>query len=163
MPHETQFADIARVIQIAVAPVFLLTAIGTIINVLVARLARAVDRRRILEEHLPEYVNERREQATRELAMLHRRISLVIWATALAVLAALFVCVLIGTAFAGAFIAANVAREVAVLFVAALAALTACLMVFLREISIAAVSARQTVSPHAPSPRSRRKATAETK
>lgn len=149
MPGESHFYDIARVIQLAVAPVFLLTAIGTIINVLVSRLARAVDRRRVLEEHLPEYANERREQAERELRLLNRRIVLVIWSTALAVLSALFVCLLIGTAFLGAFIATDLSRPVAVLFTASVLALTICLLIFLREISIAAVSARQTVSPQA--------------
>lgn len=162
MPGESHFLDIARVIQLAVAPVFLLTAIGTIINVLIARLARAVDRRRTLEEHLPEYANDRRAQAERELGMLHRRIVLVIWSTALAVLAALFVCLLIGTAFAGAFIATDLSRPVAVLFIAAVIALTICLLIFLREISIAAVSARQTLAPQAPRPE-RRKTTAEPK
>ncbi len=149
MPGESHFYDIARVIQLAVAPVFLLTAIGTIINVLIARLARAVDRRRVLDEHLPEYLNERLEQGERELALLNRRIVLVIWATALAVLAALLVCLLIGTAFVGAFIATDLSRPVALLFTAAVASLTACLLVFLREILVAAVSARQTVSPQA--------------
>jgi small-conductance mechanosensitive channel len=162
VPGESHFLDIARVIQLAVAPVFLLTAIGTIINVLIARLARAVDRRRTLEEHLPEYANDRRAQAERELGMLHRRIVLVIWSTALAVLAALFVCLLIGTAFAGAFIATDLSRPVAVLFIAAVIALTICLLIFLREISIAAVSARQTLAPQAPRPE-RRKTTAEPK
>ncbi len=147
MPGETHVYDIARVIQLAIAPVFLLTAIGTIINVLIARLARAVDRRRIVEEHLPEYEDERHAQAVRELRMLGRRINLVIWAAALAVLSALMVCLLVGVAFVGAFIATDLSRSVAVIFVLALGALTACLLVFLREISIAAVSARQTVSP----------------
>ena len=45
--------DITRTIQLAIAPVFLLTAIGTIINALTGRLARAVDRRRAIEEILP--------------------------------------------------------------------------------------------------------------
>ena len=43
MLGESNFLDIARVIQLAVAPVFLLTAIGTIINVLVQRLGRSID------------------------------------------------------------------------------------------------------------------------
>ena len=149
MPGESHFLDIARVIQLAIAPVFLLTAIATIINVLIARLARAVDRRRVLEEHLPDYLGERREQAERELDMLNRRITLVLWAAALAVLSALLVCLLIGLAFVGAFIATDLSRPVAVLFTAAVAGLTGCLMIFLREISIAAVSARQTVRPSA--------------
>ena len=147
MPPENHFLDIARVIQLAVAPVFLLTAIATIINVLVARLARAVDRRRMLEEHLPDYRDEGLAQATNELAMLGRRVTLVIWATALAVLSALMICLLIGIAFVGAFVSTDLSRAVAILFIASLAALTVCLMIFLREISIAALSARQTVRP----------------
>ena len=149
MPGESHFLDIARVIQLAIAPVFLLTAIATIINVLISRLARAVDRRRILEEHMPEYEAEGAALARRELGMLDRRISLVIWAAALAVLSALMTCLLIGVAFVGAFISTDLSRAVAILFVAAVAALTGCLMMFLREISIAAVSARQTTSPRA--------------
>jgi hypothetical protein len=147
MPADSHFLDIARVIQLAVAPVFLLTAIATIINVLITRLARAVDRRRVLEEHLPGYEGEGLAQATRELGMLGRRVHLVIWASALAVVSALLVCLLIGIAFVGAFLATDLSRALAILFVAALAGLTACLMLFLREISIASVSARQTVSP----------------
>ncbi len=150
MPTPNHFLDIAHVIQLAIAPVFLLTAIATIINVLIARLARAVDRRRILEEHLPEYVEGKHHQAMRELHMLNRRITMVIWAAALAVLSALFICVLIGTAFVGAVMGAELSKAVAFLFIAAVLALTLCLIVFLREISIAAVSARQTVSPQFP-------------
>jgi hypothetical protein len=149
VPTSAHFLDIARVIQLAIAPVFLLTAIATIINVLIARLARAVDRRRTLEEHLPEYDGPRLGQARRELAMLNRRVVLVIWAAALAVLSALLVCVLIGTAFVGAIVSLDLARSVAFLFIAAVIALTLCLMVFLREITIAAVSARQTLAPQA--------------
>lgn len=149
MPPESHFLDITRVIQLAIAPVFLLTAIATIINVLIARLARAVDRRRILEEHLPEYEAQAAALAQRELGMLSRRISLVIWATALAVLSALMICLLIGVAFVGAFISTDLSHAVAILFVAAVGALTGCLLIFLREISIAAVSARQTARPRA--------------
>jgi hypothetical protein len=149
VPTSDHFLDIARVIQLAIAPVFLLTAIATIINVLIARLARAVDRRRTLEEHLPEYAEGKHRQAVRELHMLNRRITLVIWAAALAVLSALFICVLIGTAFVGALANLDLSKTVAFLFIAAVVALTLCLIVFLREISIAAVSARQTVGPQA--------------
>jgi hypothetical protein len=149
MPADSHFLDIARVIQLAVAPVFLLTAIATIINVLISRLARAVDRRRVLEEHLPGYEGDGLAEARRELEMLGRRVTLVLRATVLAVLSALMVCLLIGIAFVGAFVSTDLSRAVAILFVAALAALTACLMIFLREISIAALSPRQTLSPRA--------------
>jgi small-conductance mechanosensitive channel len=149
MPTDSDVFEITRVIQLAIAPVFLLTAIATIINVLISRLARAVDRRRLVEENLPEYVEEARQQAIAELRVLQKRIELVLWAVALAVLGALLVCLLIGTAFAGAFISLDLSRPVAILFIAAMLALTGCLLLFLREISISALTARQTVSPHA--------------
>jgi hypothetical protein len=148
MAIDSHIFDISRTIQLAVAPVFLLTAIGTIINVLIGRLARAVDRRRILEEHLPEYVAQMRDDALRELRMLQQRIILVLWSVALAVLSALLVCLLIGVAFSGAYVSIDLSREVAALFIGAMVALTFCLLLFLREIFIAAVSAHQTPGPY---------------
>ena len=50
---ETHISDITQVIQLAVAPVFLLTAIGTLITALNNRLGRVIDRRRVLQERLP--------------------------------------------------------------------------------------------------------------
>jgi len=132
--------DITRVIQLAVAPVFLLTAIGTIINALISRLGRAVDRRRTVEELLPAYEGETREDMVTELRILARRIVLALWSIALAVLSALLVCLLIGTAFVGAFIALDLSRPVALLFIAAVVALTGCLLLFMREVFLAALT-----------------------
>ncbi|MBC8023394.1 MAG: DUF2721 domain-containing protein [Burkholderiales bacterium] len=146
---ETHVFDITRVIQLAIAPVFLLSAIATLINVLITRLSRAVDRRRVLEEHLSIYQDEHLQQAILELRMLQKRITLVLWSVTLAVLASLLICLLVGTAFAGAYIAMDLSHPVAGLFVAAIVAFTGCLLLFLREISVAAFSARQTVSPYA--------------
>jgi hypothetical protein len=145
---EAHLSDIARVIQLAIAPVFLLTAIGTIINALAGRLARAVDRRRMLEDLLIAYEGEKREEMMRELDLLARRVRLVLWSIGLAVFSALLVCILIGTAFVGAFIALDLTRTVAILFVGAVAALTACFMLFLREVFLAAITVYTPVHPH---------------
>ena len=131
-----------RAIQLAVAPVFLLTAIGTLINALMGRLGRAVDRRRKLEEQQTSLEGETREAVVRELAILEKRIRLVLWSMASAVLSALLVCMLIGTAFLGAFVSLDLSRPVAALFVLAIAVLTLCLLAFLREVFLAAVSDR---------------------
>ena len=61
----------------------------------------------------------------------------------------LLICLLVGTAFAGAYMGLDLTRGIAILFIAAVLALTGCLILFLREISIAAFGARQTVSPYA--------------
>jgi hypothetical protein len=145
---DAHISDITKVIQLAVAPVFLLTAVGTIINALTGRLARAIDRRRVVEARVLEIedADERRELLD-EVALLAVRTSLVLWSIALAVLAAILVCLLIGTAFVGAFIALDLSRTVAVLFIGAVTALTLCLIFFMREVFLAALSVKHAVRP----------------
>jgi len=142
LPEEPHIAGITQVIQLAIAPVFLLTAIGTLIIVLTNRLGRAVDRSRVLEDRLPSVQATEAGAVRAELHLLARRIRLVYLAISLAVLSALFVCLLIAGAFAGAFVVTDLTRLVAVLFVLAILALTGSLVVFLREIFLAVTSAR---------------------
>ena len=143
---EAHVLDITRLIQLAVAPVFLLTAIGTIINALINRLGRAVDRRRQLEELVMAYEGGERAKMLDEMHTIARRISLALWSIALAVTSALFVCLLIGFAFVSAFIDIDLSRTVAALFIAAMVALTISLLLFLREVFMAALT---TVRPPA--------------
>ena len=138
----TPLDDLSHVIQLAIAPVFLLTAVGTILNVLTGRLARAVDRRRVLTSEMPRLEAELAELARHELAFENRRIRLVYVAIGLAVMAALLVCLLISIAFLDAFVAMNLGKLVAALFVLALIALTGSLAVFMREIFLAVDSTR---------------------
>jgi len=147
---EAHVAAITHAIQLAIAPVFLLTAIGTIINALIGRLARAVDRRRQIEEILSAYEGETRANLEMELAILARRILIVIRAIALAVLSALLVCLLIGTAFAAAFVSIDLSRPVAGLFILSMIALTAALLFFLREVFLASQSVHPKAWPHPP-------------
>ncbi|MGH8702552.1 MAG: DUF2721 domain-containing protein [Burkholderiales bacterium] len=142
LPKEPHIADITQVIQLAIAPVFLLTAIGTLIVVLTNRLSRAIDRSRALEDRLPSLQANQAGGVRAELHLLARRIRLVYLAISLAVLSALFICLLIAGAFVGAFVATDLSRLVAVLFVLAILALTGSLVVFLREIFLAVTSAR---------------------
>ncbi|MGC2518948.1 MAG: DUF2721 domain-containing protein [Burkholderiales bacterium] len=139
------FGDITHVIQLAVAPVFLLTGVGTILAVLTNRLGRAVDRGRVVEKLLPQLAGEALGAAHEELVLLARRTQLIYSAIVLAVVCALFVCLLIAVAFIDAFIAANLSRMIGALFVMAMLALIGCLVVFLREIFLAVTSARRTM------------------
>ena len=134
--------DIGHVIQLAIAPVFLLTAVGAILNVLTGRLARAVDRRRVLTAELPHLDAAIAGLAQQELDFENRRIRLVYIAIGLSVLCALLVCLLIPIAFIDAFVALDLGKVVAALFVLALLALTGSLAVFMREIFLAVASVR---------------------
>jgi voltage-gated potassium channel Kch len=147
---ESHIFDITRVISLAIAPVFLLSAIGTIINALTARLARAVDRRRVVEEKLenPKVDSHHRDSMLGELRLLARRIMLVLWAIGAAVFSALLICILIGTAFMGAFTSLDLSRTVAIVFLAAVVALTLCLVLFMREVFLAVSSIDQFGTVH---------------
>jgi uncharacterized BrkB/YihY/UPF0761 family membrane protein len=139
----SNLGDIAHVIQLAIAPVFLLTGVGTLLAVLSNRLGRAVDRSRVLENLLPQLAAEPLEQAREELALISRRTRLIYGAIALAVTCALLICVLIAVAFIDAFLAANLAKLMGALFILAMLALIASLGAFLREIFLAVASARE--------------------
>src|SRR5947208_1427236 len=138
----TPLSDITHVIQLAIAPVFLLTAVGAILNVLTGRLGRAVDRRRVLTAELPNLDAALAALARQEVEFEHQRIRLVYVAIGLAVLSALIVCLMISIAFIDAFVALDLGKLVAALFVLALVALTGSLAVFMREIFLAVASVR---------------------
>ncbi len=143
---DAHVSDITRVIQLAIAPVFMLTAIASILNALLGRLGRAIDRRRKVEELLPAREDDVHADMALELKLLGRRITLVTWAIAFAVFSALLVCLLIGAAFMGAYVAMDLSRTVAILFIAAVVALTGCLLLFMREVFLAAISVHLGVS-----------------
>jgi len=134
--------DVARLIQLAVAPVFLLTAVGTIIGVLSTRLGRAVDRSRLLEDRLRQLQPEGQKVAREELGVLSRRVRLVYAAMVLSVICALFVGLLIAVAFVDAFINIDLSRFIGMLFIGAMLAFIVSLLLFLREIFLAVTSAR---------------------
>lgn len=134
---ESNLTDITRVIQLAVAPVFLLTAIATMINALNTRLGRIVDRRRVVQERLHTRAPGEVEAAEWEIRMLVRRSRLVYYAIFCAVLSALLVCLVVAGAFLGALLGVDLARSVAALFIAAMLAMIAGLGLFLREVYLA--------------------------
>lgn len=132
---EIHITDIAHVIQLSVAPVFLLTAISTLIGAMNTRLGRIIDRRRVVTDV---YAKKTITSAgTAELMLLARRRHLIYLAILFAVMAALLVCFVVAGAFLGALIAADLTRLVAALFILAMGAMIAALSLFLREIYLA--------------------------
>lgn len=132
----TQVPAIAQIIQLAVAPVFLLVGIGGLLNVMAGRLARIVDRVRALEEDVLTADEARRRDEIGELAILARRMTLCHWAIALCTFSAMLVCVMVIVLFLASIGAMNFAVPVASLFIAVMAALTVGLLMFLVEINI---------------------------
>jgi hypothetical protein len=84
---------VAHSIQLAVAPVFMLTAIAAMIGALATRLARIIDRGRVLEDRLDDSAQSANEQHIHdELQQLRRRGRVVNAAMTLLTLAATLIC-----------------------------------------------------------------------
>jgi len=142
MQPDVTITTAAHGIQLAVAPVFLLTGIGAILNVLTSRLSRIIDRGRQLEGKLTGAKKAKRVEIVGELATLSRRRHLINLAISLCTFCALLICIVIVTLFVGAFLGLDVTRPIGLMFIAAMLVLIGGLLSFLREIFLATSSAR---------------------
>ena len=148
MPPETRISAIAHVIQLAIAPVFLISGVATLLSVLANRLGRIVDRARVLEAKLDLPEQTKKTQALEELLRLSRRARLVNLAITFGTICALLTCVTIATLFTGTFVSVNLSRVITVLFIAAMFTLFMALMTFLREVITATRGLRIASNPH---------------
>jgi hypothetical protein len=142
LAYEPHIPEIATVIQLTVAPVFMLTAVGTIIGALNIRLGRAVDRRNELERLLTGMPPDEKPSAHQELEAIARRVRFVYYAIVAAVVSGLFVCLLIFGAFISTFLRSDISLTIGAMFALAVLALTASLLLFLREIFLAVSTPR---------------------
>lgn len=127
----------AHTIQLSIAPVFLLTAIAGFMNVVAGRLARVVDRARLLERLHPDVEGAERRRYVVELHTLEQRMTLASRAIYLGTASGLAVCLLVIALFVGELIALKTGDAVAILFVIAIALLAGAMVTFLRETRIA--------------------------
>lgn len=134
-------SGIAHAIQLAVAPVFLLTGVSALLGVLTSRLARIVDRARRIEP-AADGKGEHAERARRELQVIAQRGRVVSRAIALGTLTALLIAAVIALMFIGAFFGFDASVPVALLFIAAMLAMIAALALFLREVFLATATLR---------------------
>jgi hypothetical protein len=134
--------NVVHVIQLAVAPVFLLSGVGVILTVLTNRLARIIDRARLLEDRLHGESQDRREELHSEMALLSHRAWMVNIALTLGTSAALLVCLVIALLFVGSAMRIDMETVISILFVAAMASLIGSLTIFLREIFLGTAQLR---------------------
>lgn len=129
--------DLSQVIELAVAPVFLLAGIGAFVNAFAARLGRIFDRSRTLEALLADATGSKRTSVNAELQRLRHRARAALIGIALDIFSALLVCLLIAIAFAEHFFGFELRGLIAGLFIAAMIALTGGLLAFLAEVYMA--------------------------
>jgi hypothetical protein len=140
MDSLSHVASLAQVIQLAVAPVFLLAGVGATLNVLASRIGRIIDRARIMEERLPTASPELSDELHGRLRILAKRATLINRAIALCVLSGLLVSLVVASLFVSSSLRIDLATPIAIAFVIALLSLAAALVYFLREVFIATAS-----------------------
>ena len=82
---------IAQTIQLALAPVFVLVAIGNLLNLLAGRLGRVVDRARSLQARYKETEGDEHDEVVREIRSVDQRIAMINRAMLLLVVSALMI------------------------------------------------------------------------
>lgn len=133
----THIASIAQVIQLSVAPVFLLAGVGTILNVLVGRLVRIVDRARVTEAQMKDADDAGLKELRERLDVLGTRARLISRSITLSVLCAVLVPIVIVSLFISVLLQVNMAIPIAAAFIIGLISLAIGLVYFLREVFVA--------------------------
>src|SRR5262249_9922450 len=127
----------ARAIQLALAPAFLLSGIVGLLNVMVGRLGRIVDRGRGLTERPVAVESSERDSVHRELQSLERWRHLTGVAITAATIASLLLCVVIALLFVEVILYAPLNWLIGTLFTVSTMALIVSLTFFLREVHLA--------------------------
>ncbi len=124
---------IAQTIQLALAPVFVLVAIGNIMNILSTRLGRVVDRSRVLQERHGATTGVEHDAIVREIRMVDRRITLISRAILLLVLSGLTIGLVVAVLFVEELAKVDLQIVAAAAFFFAIALLMSALWLFMRE------------------------------
>lgn len=128
-----QTNDIGHVIQLAIAPVFLLTGVATKLTVLMNRLARIIDRTRDLKIELRKGPDP---ECSEELDVLYQRWRLINYAITSSTGCGLLICLIIACLFLGDTTNLPLDRYVAGMFVVAMVTLIASFIFLLREVTV---------------------------
>lgn len=138
----TSVTTVAQIIQLAVAPVFLLAGIGAFLNVCAGRLSRIVDRSREIEPLLIASRGTEHDRWLGEIRVLDRRMALVSRAIFLSVLAAVLICAVVVLLFAAGLVGAHFGTAIALLFIASMVAIGLGFAIFLVETRVGSRAVR---------------------
>jgi len=142
-PFVDQSVDVAHLIQVALTPIFLISAVGVVLNVMTNRLARIVDRARAIEDRIHKKdFTARIEEMHDLLRVLARRARHMNRAITLVTISALFISLVVMMLFVNAFLHWDLSEFIAIMFIASMLSLATALLEFLIEVRIATDSLR---------------------
>lgn len=136
-PNFAKLDDVAHLIQVALTPVFLLTGIGTLINVFSTRLARVADQVDRIAQAVEEAEDDRKAAQQARLRSLRRRSVALDIAVILGAVGGAATCCAVLTLFVGALRDAAVAGALYGFFGLAIVCTIGALTAFLFEMLLA--------------------------
>jgi CBS domain containing-hemolysin-like protein len=140
---DLQTENVAKLIQLALGPVFLISGVGITLNMLTSRLSRIVDRARTLETQRESTSNEKKLASIDEdLKIIFRRTRFINLAIVFGTISALLTALVVTLLFASEFTPLGVGGIIAAMFVAAMVCLSLSFLLFLFEVRIATKSLR---------------------
>ena len=143
-PEVVSILTMAKVIQTAVAPVFLITGIAATLGVLSNRLARITDRARLLDRKINTTQDEElKMHFSREMRALLKRSRFIHVAFSMSVLSALLVCAVVMLLFMSHLYSMSLGITLSSCFIAAMVLLIGAFVSLLGEIFLATRSMRR--------------------
>ncbi len=130
-------STIVQTIQLALTPVFVLVAIGNILNILSTRLGRVVDRARALQERHNETQGPDHDMVVLEIRLVDKRINIITNAIRFMVLSALCIGTTVAVLFLQGLAGFAMHGIAAIIFLASIVLLLVALVLFLRETQVA--------------------------
>lgn len=135
--EQVPVVEIAQVITLAVAPVFLLAGIAGFLTILSHRLSRVVDRTRYVNRFIRDVKSEGHKKPLElEMCLLAKRTRVINWALRFSVCGALAICLVVMCLFVGEFVLINLGSFIAWLFISAMALVIMSLLLLLYEVNI---------------------------
>lgn len=126
-----------EIIQLALAPIFLIVGIGTLVNVATGRVSRVIDRARWFEDlarQAPERINL---NARREIRALNKRLRLANWSINFLIASAVITCINVMLLMVNGLTNTNLDNTIIITFMLCMTLLTGGLIAFFLEVSVA--------------------------
>lgn len=132
---------VQQMVQLSLAPAFLLGALGAFLSVMNQRIMWVIDRIHLLEK-LDEAAVDSRE--IEELPALRKRQRYAHLSINLSAAAGLLICIVVSTTFLSAFVRPPLGSMVALIWILVMSLFFCSLLLFLLEVQIATKSSRDT-------------------
>jgi CBS domain containing-hemolysin-like protein len=151
MMPSTRLTELIPVLQIAIAPVILISGVGLLLLSLTNRFGRAVDRTREIHHEMRKAAAADRPRLAYQVEVIYRRARLIQFSIVMGALSALFAAILILALFLAALMKWESSVVISLIFICCLVSLVVSLITFIMDIrlSLKALKLELTRQPEA--------------